>query len=219
MLLAAHIAVGAALGTATGNPVLAVGLSFISHYALDCVPHWDTDLSSKTRRSKTFLTIDIALGIIITIIAVKYLPDFINSNYNQELKDHSGDIANGLYNISNSSYTFMIHRSTILLCCIASVFPSILMIPQAFYKRKIKYLGWNTKLKNIFHFNDQKLMGKTVQVATIVVFGLYAFRQLPNSESPLFIQIILLMLFVVGIFALLEAFTDNSKNQSKNLLK
>src|SRR3989304_7989350 len=41
MLLTPHTAVGIALGAAIPNPIISVPLAFISHFALDMVPHWD----------------------------------------------------------------------------------------------------------------------------------------------------------------------------------
>ena len=215
MLLAAHVTVGAAVGTAVGHPILAVILSFISHYLLDCVPHWHLNMSQKSIYPKLLLISDFILTIIITVIAVKYLPDFINSKHAQELIDHKAEIDGLVYDVASSPYPVMISYWTIIACCIASVLPGILMIPKIFFKKEFSLLKWNQNLKNILHNSDQRFMGKVVQVATIIVFGLYSFRLLPNSESPLFTQIILLMLVIVAILSLLETFSSSDKNTIK----
>ena len=41
MLSIAHVFVGAAVGAATGNPVVAVLAGVLSHHLLDQIPHWD----------------------------------------------------------------------------------------------------------------------------------------------------------------------------------
>lgn len=41
MLSTPHLLVGAAIGQIIPNPALAIPLSFLSHFPLDAVPHWD----------------------------------------------------------------------------------------------------------------------------------------------------------------------------------
>ena len=41
MMLVAHVAVGAAVGTATGNPVLGFAAGLTSHFLCDMLPHFD----------------------------------------------------------------------------------------------------------------------------------------------------------------------------------
>ena len=41
MMLVAHVAVGAAVGTATGNPVLGLAAGITSHFICDMLPHFD----------------------------------------------------------------------------------------------------------------------------------------------------------------------------------
>jgi hypothetical protein len=45
MTLTTHATLGAVIGRATGNPVLAFIFGFISHFLIDMVPHGDTGLA------------------------------------------------------------------------------------------------------------------------------------------------------------------------------
>jgi hypothetical protein len=44
MTLTTHATIGAVIGTATGNPLLAFVLSFASHFLVDIIPHGDTGM-------------------------------------------------------------------------------------------------------------------------------------------------------------------------------
>ncbi|HRY60056.1 MAG TPA: hypothetical protein P5096_01615 [Patescibacteria group bacterium] len=41
MVISSHFIAGAALGKATGNPILAVVFGFVLHFVMDLVPHWN----------------------------------------------------------------------------------------------------------------------------------------------------------------------------------
>jgi hypothetical protein len=41
MVISTHFLAGAAIGRATGNPILAVVFGFIFHFVMDLVPHWN----------------------------------------------------------------------------------------------------------------------------------------------------------------------------------
>lgn len=50
-----HALTGAAIGLAVGNPAVAAPAAFLSHFALDAIPHYDTDEdNSKKLRSAWF---------------------------------------------------------------------------------------------------------------------------------------------------------------------
>jgi hypothetical protein len=205
MLFLSHVAVGAAIGSAVNNPVLAILLSIVSHYFLDCVPHTDQLF---TKNKKLIYIADFVLTIISTILFSVFIPQFINSNH--EININAYPFALPTLTIPVLNYTF---SPIIFACCLFSILPGLLVIIEKFSKKEIKFLSWNTKLKNIMHNIDNGIMGKVVQFSTFMVFTLYAFRQLPNSESNMFLQIILLMLFIVAILAMLETFSEEYKNK------
>lgn len=46
MILTSHILIGAAIGTKFDNYFVIFGLSLLSHFALDAIPHWEYQISS-----------------------------------------------------------------------------------------------------------------------------------------------------------------------------
>jgi hypothetical protein len=78
MLLTPHVAVGAAVGVATGNPILGFFAGFASHYVLDIIPHTDPGSFGVTattlfqhRFAVVWAVIDaiVALGLLIFLAA------------------------------------------------------------------------------------------------------------------------------------------------------
>lgn len=80
-----HAAMGAALGTIIGNPVLGFSLGLISHFAVDMIPHGDNELSDRYRVQKkkrlplAFVTLDSIIAIILTMFFVAYRPDNVEA--------------------------------------------------------------------------------------------------------------------------------------------
>jgi hypothetical protein len=52
MTLTTHATIGAVIGKATGNPLLAFVFGILSHYLVDIIPHGDTGLSDNFRIKK-----------------------------------------------------------------------------------------------------------------------------------------------------------------------
>jgi hypothetical protein len=52
MLAAVHLFVGAAIGKATGNMAITIITSFLSHYILDLIPHYNPKPPKKQYRQK-----------------------------------------------------------------------------------------------------------------------------------------------------------------------
>lgn len=50
MLETPHVALGVAIASKFPNPWIAIPLSFISHFALDKVPHWNPHLYTETQK-------------------------------------------------------------------------------------------------------------------------------------------------------------------------
>ncbi|MFH1971517.1 MAG: hypothetical protein ABIJ05_04005, partial [Patescibacteria group bacterium] len=50
MLETPHIIVGAAIASKITNPLLSIPISFVSHFVLEKVPHWNPHLNSETEK-------------------------------------------------------------------------------------------------------------------------------------------------------------------------
>jgi len=83
MLETPHVAVGIAIATKVGNPMLAIPIAFASHFVLDKIPHWNPHFYTETQKngkpskgSTTLAVIDslFALGIGL-FMAGRALPD------------------------------------------------------------------------------------------------------------------------------------------------
>lgn len=72
MLAINHALTGAVIGLSIGNPVLAIPAAFVSHFALDAVPHYDPPGTEHTRistaRFTKQLTTDASVCLILVII-------------------------------------------------------------------------------------------------------------------------------------------------------
>lgn len=75
MILISHVAVGSAVGLATGNPVLAFFAGWLSHHLCDNVPHVDSGSDGVTvetifenKNALAFIYLDVFLTIIVLLI-------------------------------------------------------------------------------------------------------------------------------------------------------
>lgn len=66
MLSTPHLLVGAAIIVAIPNPAISLPLAFISHFALDSIPHWDGSPKAPFNKKTTLgIILDYAFGITI----------------------------------------------------------------------------------------------------------------------------------------------------------
>lgn len=75
MTLTTHATLGAVIGQATGNPLLAFVFGFISHFLIDMIPHGDTGISDNfrvlRRRRKhavAYVMVDAIFGIFFVLL-------------------------------------------------------------------------------------------------------------------------------------------------------
>lgn len=76
MLSTPHLLVGAAIVAAIPNPAISLPLAFLSHYALDSIPHWDG--SPKTpfnKKTIAGITLDYAFGAGLIFLLTLGLPN------------------------------------------------------------------------------------------------------------------------------------------------
>lgn len=70
-----HALTGAAIGLAVGNPLVAAPAAFLSHFALDAIPHYDTDEDNieklRSAKFRGLLLTDIVLcGLLVVGLAL-----------------------------------------------------------------------------------------------------------------------------------------------------
>lgn len=76
MTATAHAVIGTVIAAKIGNPALAIPLAFLSHFAADMVPHWDTAFGSPKKNKKRILveTIgDVILGFSLSYSIIVFL--------------------------------------------------------------------------------------------------------------------------------------------------
>jgi|SRR3989338_5461209 len=75
MTITTHATIGAVIGQATGNPILAFIFGFISHFLIDTIPHGDSGLSDnyrifhrKQKQAVAYTLVDAFVAIIFILI-------------------------------------------------------------------------------------------------------------------------------------------------------
>jgi len=119
-----HTVVGATIAIKIGNPALALPLSFLSHFLVDLLPHWNPHIFKEKQKfgkistsSKTIIVTDSLLSLIIgSLISLRAYPDW-------------GGIL------------------TILMACFLAILPDLIEAPYFFAKFK------NPKLLNYINFH------------------------------------------------------------------
>ncbi len=73
MTLTTHATLGAVIGHAVGNPLLAFVFGFISHFLIDMIPHGDTGMSDNFRVHKVKRKQAVAYVVVDAIVAVLFV--------------------------------------------------------------------------------------------------------------------------------------------------
>lgn len=144
MLETPHVAVAAAIASKIPNPFIAIPLSFVSHFVLDKVPHWNPHIITETKqfghptkKSTTIIVIDtiLALGLG-SSIAFLALPDTTKA-------------------------------ITIMLASFASVLPDLIEFPYFYFnKRDSFYEKWSAFQKAL-QVDSTPFWGILTQLVTI----------------------------------------------------
>lgn len=112
MTLTTHATLGAVIGQATGNPVLAFVIGFISHFLIDMVPHGDCYLSDNYRihkcnrkRSVAYVMVDavIAMLFVLFLFNVKDIVSVRNFTWGI-IGSVLPDLLVGMYDLTKSRY-------------------------------------------------------------------------------------------------------------------
>ncbi len=145
MLETPHVAVGAAIATKIPNPLISIPLAFLSHFALELVPHWNPHLNTEvnkygrvSKKSTKIVILDVAVSITLgSFIAYQALPD-------------TG------------------HALTILAASFASVLPDVVEGPYFFFRMKSKLINkWIAFQKSIQN-DTNVIFGLGTQAVTII---------------------------------------------------
>lgn len=145
MLETPHAVVGAAIATAIPNPLIALPLAFLSHFALDMTPHWNPHISTElkkygeiTQKSKNIIFIDLAVSAALTLfIASRALPD-------------TG------------------HFATIGAAGFAGILPDVIEAPYFFLHWKTKFLEKWLKFQKSIQNDVGPISGLTIQVVAVL---------------------------------------------------
>ena len=149
MLETPHVVVGAAIASKIANPLLSIPISFISHFVLEKVPHWNPHLNTETekygkptKKSTIIAALDITTSLVIgSLIAYKAYPNTAQS-------------------------------INILACCLMASLPDIVEGPYFFlgYRNKIlkKWIEWQKSIQI-----DTKFIPGVISQLTTIFVSLY----------------------------------------------
>lgn len=96
MTLTTHATLGAVIGHATGNPLLAFIFGFISHLLIDMIPHGDTGISDNFRIHKRRRKHAVAYVMIDGIIALFFVLMLANTRDIESMRSYSWGIVGGV---------------------------------------------------------------------------------------------------------------------------
>ncbi len=144
MLETPHVAVGAAIASKIPNPLIAIPLSFASHFVLDAVPHWNPHIVTETKKygmptkkSIVIIVFDSTLALVFgSLIAYQALPN-------------TG------------------HAVTILAASFASVLPDLIEAPYFFLKTRVNLVRSWVDFHRSLQTHGNLFWGLLTQLATI----------------------------------------------------
>lgn len=120
MTLTTHATLGAVIGRATGNPLLAFVFGFISHFLIDMIPHGDTGTSDNFRIYKRRRKRAVAYVMVDAVVALFFVLVLSNTKDIDSMRTFSWGIAGGvlpdflvgLYELTKSPFlrwTYRLH--------------------------------------------------------------------------------------------------------------
>lgn len=154
MLETPHAILGAAIATKIPNPFIAIPLAFLSHFALEKVPHWNPHINTETKKfgkptkqSTLIIAVDVAVALVSGFaIAWQYLPNY---------------------------YLF----ATIIACCFASVLPDLIEAPYFFFKMRNKFLEKWLAFQKSIQADTTPLWGLTTQLITVIATLFWIYKK------------------------------------------
>lgn len=145
MLETPHVAVGAAIASKIPNPFIAIPLSFISHFVMEMVPHWNPHIVTETKKfgivtkkSTIIIVVDSSLALIFgSLVAYQALPNTM-------------------------------HAITILTASFASVLPDLVEAPYFFLKTRVNLLRSWIDFHRTLQIHTTPFWGLLTQLVTII---------------------------------------------------
>ena len=147
MLETPHAALGAAIAVQVGNPLLALPLSFVSHFALEPLPHWNPHTYTETKtnghlskRTIVIIWADalIALGLGL-FVAFHQLPSTTKA-------------------------------ATVILSCFFAVLPDLIEAPYYFLGKRHAFFDALIKFQRKLQFDVSPLPGLASQAICVLIF-------------------------------------------------
>jgi phosphatidylglycerophosphatase A len=110
MTLTTHATLGAVIGHAVGNPVLAFVFGFISHFMIDMIPHGDTGLADNYKVHKKSKKAALAYVMVDAIFAIFFVLMLANTKDLTSMQNFTWgiiggvlpDLLTGVYEITKS---------------------------------------------------------------------------------------------------------------------
>jgi len=62
-----HAVTGAVVALVVKEPLLALPIALLSHFAIDCLPHWDYKIPKHLKRRHLIIAADLVLSILLTV--------------------------------------------------------------------------------------------------------------------------------------------------------
>lgn len=145
MLETPHVVVGAAIASKIPNPLIAIPLSFASHFILERVPHWNPHLNTEkkkygkiTQASTNIIIVDVCLSLIF-----------------------------GFY-IASKSLPNSFHVATILAASFFAVLPDVIEGPYFFLNMKSEFIKKWIAFQKSIQVDTTVIPGLLTQVLTII---------------------------------------------------
>lgn len=118
MTLTTHATLGAVIGHATGNPVLAFIFGFISHFLIDMVPHGDTGIADNYKVKKVRRKQALAYVMVDAVVAILFVLIIANTRDIISVRNFTWgivgsvlpDLIVGVYEITHTKYLLWFNR-------------------------------------------------------------------------------------------------------------
>lgn len=136
--------VGAAIATQIPNPLVAIPLSLISHFALEKIPHWNPHLNTETKKYGRLTPQTLRIIAIDTTIA----------------------LASGVF-VSTLVLPDRAHALTILMSCFAAALPDIVEAPYFLFKARAKIFETYIKAQKKLQVDAPIIPGLLTQLLVI----------------------------------------------------
>lgn len=152
MLETPHVVIGALIATKIANPVLAIPLSFLSHFALEQVPHWNPHLNTEKKKYGKITTQSTAIvigDVIVSLalggfIATRFMPDFGRT-------------------------------LTVLFSSFFAVLPDVIEGPYFFLNMKSEFIDKWIKFQKALQVDTTPFWGLATQVVTIIAAFIWLY--------------------------------------------